>query len=186
MDLKKANNIEKVGEILEEIFNLKHIPDDVIVHACLGEFALPGNPKKSTLPGKMKSGGHGQENLDYLDKIGRKYKIEHSYKNGVRIGGVDGHDSNFKRLLPNKIITGQSWFPKSWTKEKIKEAGKFVIENNFDDFKTLQDGIPIFDNFEGVRVGAMKTNGKPSTLFPDNAKQPFPRGNKKFEINPFK
>ncbi|WP_294231915.1 EndoU domain-containing protein [uncultured Chryseobacterium sp.] len=185
MELKRASyNVEKVGDILEEFYNLKHLPDDVLKHANLGEFALPGNPKKSTLPGKMKSGGHGQENIDYLNKIGRKHKIEHIYKNGVRIGSVDGHGDKYKRIIENVHVTGQSWFPKSWTKEKIKEAGRFVIEKNYNDFKPLQDGIPIFDNFEGVRVGVMKTNGKPKTIFPDNAKQPY-LNNKNFESNPY-
>lgn len=186
MDLKRASyNVGKVGEILEELHGLKHLPDNVLEHASLGEFASPGNPKKSTLPGKMKSGGHGQENVDYLNKIGRKYKIEHNYKNGVRIGAVDGHDDKYKRITENVHITGQSWFPKSWTKEKIKEAGKFIIEKNYIDFKALKDGIPIFDNFDGVRVGVMKTNGKPKTIFPDNTKQPF-LNSKNFESNPYK
>lgn len=185
MDLKRASyNVEKVGDILEEFYNLKHLPDDVLKHANLGEFALPGNPNKSTLPGKMKSGGHGQENIDYLNKIGRKHKIEYIYKNGVRIGSVGGHGDKYKRIIENVNVTGQSWFPKSWTKEKIKEAGRFVIEKNYNDFKPLQDGIPIFDNFEGVRVGVMKTNGKPKTIFPDNAKQPY-LNNKNFESNPY-
>jgi len=175
----------KLIEILEEMFKLKHIPDEVIKHADIGDFALPGNPKKSTLPGKMRGGGHGQANIDYLEQIGRKYKIEHTYKNGVRIGAVEGHNSNFKRLLDGIIITGQSWFPKSWDAKKIKQAGCYVIDKNYQEFKKLQDGIPLFDHFEDVRVGVMKTNGKPATILPDNAKQQI-MSNNKMEINPFK
>lgn len=175
----------KLIEVLEEMFKLKHIPDEVIKHADIGDFALPGNPKKSTLPGKMKGGGHGQANIDYLEQIGRRYKIEHTYKNGVRIGAVEGHNSNFKRLIDGIIITGQSWFPKYWDAKKVKQAGWYVIDKNYQEFKKLQDGIPLFDNFEGVRVGVMKTNGKPATILPDNAKQPI-INNKKIEINPFK
>lgn len=173
-------------EVLEEYFNLKNLPKEVLKHADIGDFAAAGNPKKSILPGKMKGGGHGQANIDFLEEIGRKYKIEHTYKNGVRIGAVDGHDSNFKRLLDNKINTGQSWFPKNWDIRKIKKAGRFVIDNNYEKFKKAKDGIePVFDNFEGVRVGVMKTNGKPATIFPDNAQQLL-LNSKKIELNPFK
>lgn len=132
----------------------------------------------------MKSGGHSQENINFLDKIGRKYKVEHTYENGVRIGAVEGHDSKFKRLIEGQTNTGQSWFPESWDKTKIKLAGGYVIERNFEAFKILEDGIPIFDNFDGIRVGVMKTRGKPATIFPDNAKQPLLNSNK-FEFNPF-
>ena len=184
IDLKKGSyNIKIVGGILEDLY-LKVITDKALDHAFLGEFSLPGNPKKSTLPGKMKGGGHGQENINYLDKIGRKYKIEHTYKNGVRIGSVDGHDLKFKKSQQGSIVTGQSWFPKSWSKKEIKEAGQFVIDKNFNNFKVLQDGIPVFDNFKGVRVGVMKTNGRAATIFPDNAKQPLPNS-KNFELNPY-
>lgn len=177
-------NPKKLLAFLEEHYNLKNLPNGVLTHANLGDFALPGNPKKSTLPGKMKGGGHGQDNLDYLDKIGRDYLIEHEYQNGVRIGAVEGHDSKIKRISQGQNITGQSWFPADWDLQKIKNAGRFVIDNNFKAFKNVQDGIPIFDIFEGVRVGVMKTNGKPATIFPDNAYQPLPNS-KKFEYNPF-
>ncbi|WP_205728617.1 hypothetical protein [Flavobacterium sp. J27] len=76
-------------EVLEKMFKPKQIPDEVIKHADIGDFELPENPKRSILPGKMKGGGHGQANIDYLEQIGRKYKIEHTYKNGVRIGAVE-------------------------------------------------------------------------------------------------
>lgn len=184
-ELKKVYRYpEKLVVNLEELYKLRHLPDDVLEHASLGEFAAPGNPNRSTLPGKMKSGGHSQENINFLDKIGRKYKVEHTYENGVRIGAVEGHDSKFKRLIEGQTNTGQSWFPESWDKTKIKLAGGYVIERNLEAFKILEDGIPIFDNFDGVRVGVMKTRGKPATIFPDNAKQPLLNSNK-FEFNPF-
>ncbi|MNX59373.1 hypothetical protein D3C86_902500 [compost metagenome] len=178
---KGANLIEK----LNEIFDLKYLPDEVLKHADEGAFSLPGNPKKSIAPGKMLGGGHGQTNIVKLESLGREYKIEHTYKNGVRIGSVAGHDSNFKRLVVGEKITGQSWFPKKWGVKKIKQAGQHVINKNFEKFKTLEDGKPIFDNFEGVRVGVLKTKGKPATIFPDNAMQPIAKS-KNFELNPYK
>ncbi len=81
MGLKQENhNVRKIGVILEGLYNLKHLPDDVLEHASMGEFALPAKPRRSMLPGKMKSGGHGQENVNYLNKIVRKYKVEYTYK----------------------------------------------------------------------------------------------------------
>lgn len=180
-----THNEKKLFELCEELYNLKNLPYKVIEHASKGEFSAAANPKKSMLPGKMKSGGHGQENIDFLKGIGRKYKIEHTYKKGVRIGAIDGHDVKFKRIDDGYKVTGQSWFPKSWTKKDIKEAGRFVIENNFDEFKKLEDGKAIFDNHKGVRTGVIKTNGKPATILPDNAKQPM-LNNKDFELNPYK
>lgn len=183
-DIWTAKDANLIGK-LNEIFDLKYLPDEVLKHADEGVFSLPKNPKKSTAPGKMISGGHGQANIDKLESLGREYKIEHIYENGVRIGGVEEHDSKFKKLAIGVKITGQSWFPKDWGVKKIKQAAQYVIDKNFEKFKVLQDGKPIFDNFEGVRIAVMKTNGKPATIFPDNAMQPL-ANSKNFELNPYK
>ncbi|CAL2080645.1 EndoU domain-containing protein [Tenacibaculum sp. 190524A05c] len=185
----KDKSDDFVKKYLDEIQNIKRIlleiTDDVVKHANEGEFSLPANPKKSLLPGKMKVGGHGQDNIDFLDSIGRKYKIEHTFENGVRIGGVEKHDKKVKRLIEGRNNTGQSWFPINWDKAKIIEAFEHVVRNNLEDFIELQDGPPpLFDIYEGVRVGVLKTKGKPATIFPDNAIQPK-LNSKDFEQNPF-
>ena len=128
----------------------------------------------------MKSGGHGQSNIDELNRLGREFKIMHTYKNGVRIGNVKYHKASSKRLG-----TGQSWFPKDWDIEKIKRAGQFVIQNNIIEFKKIADGKTVFDTFDNVRVGVIKTKNRPATIFADNSKQPIP-GGKLVENNPFK
>ncbi|WP_082396183.1 EndoU domain-containing protein [Olleya sp. ITB9] len=175
-----------LDELVEAKGIIKLITDNVIQHAKKGEFALPGNPKLSTLPGKMKSGGHGQSNLDFLVEIGRGYKIEHTFENGVRIGSVDKHKHNIKKMVDGKVVTGQSWFPKHWDDVKIKKAFEYVIEKNTKAFQKLKDGPPpLFDVYDEVRVGVLKTKGKPATIFPDNALQPR-KNSKKFESNPFK
>ena len=79
----------------------------------------------------MKNGGHGEANIKYLDEIGRKYKIEFTFKNGVRVGAVANHDLKMKKIIDGVKNIGQSWFPKSWGANKIKSAGQFVIHNNF-------------------------------------------------------
>lgn len=180
---KTDDAIKKYLDDIKRIFS--EITEDVLKHANHGEFSLPANPKRSTLPGKMRVGGHGQDNLVFLDEIGRKYRVEHTYENGVRIGGVEGHDKRIKKLVEGRNNTGQSWFPKDWNSAKIVEAYKYVVRNNLDAFKQLQDGPPpLFDVYDGVRVGVIKTKGKPATIFPDNAMQPR-KSVQELEINPF-
>ncbi|AZJ32969.1 hypothetical protein D6200_10550 [Tenacibaculum mesophilum] len=180
---KTDDAIKKYLDDIKRIFS--EITEDVLKHANHGEFSLPANPKRSMLPGKMRVGGHGQDNLVFLDEIGRKYRVEHTYENGVRIGGVEGHDKRIKKLVEGRNNTGQSWFPKDWNSAKIEEAYKYVVRNNLDAFKQLQDGPPpLFDVYDGVRVGVIKTKGKPATIFPDNAMQPR-KSVQELEINPF-
>lgn len=175
----------KVISALDELYDIVHISDDVLAHSNIGDFADIANPKKSLEPGKMLGGGHGQANIIKLNQLKREYEIVHEYKNGVRIGSVKGHDSKFKRFIEGSKNTGQSWFPINWSEQKILQAGKSVINNNFKKFKNIEDGIPVFDNFDGIRVGVLKTKGKPATIFPDNAMQPIPNS-KNIELNPIK
>lgn len=170
----------KLTAKLEEFYDLVHIDTKALEHSDIGNFALPGNPKKSKLPGKMLGGGHGQANINELIRLNREFEIIHTYKNGVRIGNI--------KLILGRIKnkgTGQSWFPKDWDSEKIRRAGQFVIQNNVAEFKKTSNGRPVFATFENVRVGVIKTNNRPATIFPDNSKQPIPKTNK-IEHNPIK
>lgn len=146
--------------------NPASLPEPVVQHAEVGDFPKPGNPKKNPNPSTMSGGGHGQANIEYLDKIGMEYKVEHTYSNGVRLGNIPKHRNAMKRTG-----TGQSWFPKSWTKADIKAAGEHVV-NNTPNFDSVADGQPVYGNYKGVRVGVIKTGGKPATVFPDGAQQP--------------
>jgi hypothetical protein len=76
-----------------------------------------------------------------------------------------------------RVDVGQSWFPESWTEIYIENAANYIIQKNVIEFGKLADGIPLFDNYKGVRVGIIKTNGKWATVFPDNYKQPNLAGN---------
>ncbi|MCT4585877.1 MAG: EndoU domain-containing protein [Peptostreptococcaceae bacterium] len=71
---------------------------------------------------KMKGGGHGQANIDFLEANGIEYNIEKIYSNGVRIGNVPSHKAKLKRSGTN-----QAWFPENWTTNDIKKAGEYVI-----------------------------------------------------------
>ena len=150
--LKTLNELQDSGIIV-----IKH---STLNHATVGEWI---NPSRLFPNGRLRSGGHGQTNIDELKNSGISYSVEKTYSNGVRIGGVEGHKSN------NKLIgtTGQSWFPKNWDDDKILLAGTHVANNG------TKSGITIFGDYDGVRLGMyLDTDGKPSTIFPDNSKQP--------------
>ena len=94
----------------------------------------------------MKGGGHGQYNINFLEENGIEYNIVKEYDNGVRVGNVPKHKTPSKRTG-----TGQAWFPK----------------NNLPDNKNLPDGVIGYGEYDGVRVGIIKTDGKIGTIFPD-------------------
>ena len=97
----------------------------------------------------MKGGGHGQSNIDFLKKNGIDYNIIKEYENGVRVGNVPKHKTPLKRTG-----TEQAWFPQNWSDTKIK------------------DGVISFGEYDGVRVGIIKTDGRIGTIFPDADLQP--------------
>ena len=72
------------------------IHHNAIIHSMEGSYTA-GN--------RMKSGGHGQDAIDYMDRHGIKHNIVKTYPNGVRIGNVLNHMSRFKREN-----NGQTWF----------------------------------------------------------------------------
>ncbi|MGG2014043.1 EndoU domain-containing protein [Bacillus sp. S10(2024)] len=137
------------------------VEEQPLNYASKGDFTF--DPKTNTI-NKFKSGGHGQENIDFLKQHGIQYNIEHTYGNGIRIGNVPDHKSK-----PKRTGTGQAWFPESWTRNDIKEAGEYVA--NLQENINVKDGNMIFGEYKGVRVGVIKTNGKIVTVFPDGTKQ---------------
>ncbi|EJS5892947.1 EndoU domain-containing protein [Listeria monocytogenes] len=154
--LKKRKNVIKAD--IPKI----EIPEQRLKHSDVGDFTI--NPSTGKVS-KMKGGGHGQSNIDFLKKNGFEVNIEKTYPNGVRIGNVPHHKTPSKRTG-----TGQSWFPEYWTKKDIERAGQHIAsQSNFIDAK---NGEIIFGYYKGVRVGVIKTDGKIGTIFPDGTKQP--------------
>ncbi len=43
---------------------------------------------------------------------------------------------------------------------------------NLSENKALQDGVTGFGEYDGVRVGVIRTNGRIATVFPDSEIQP--------------
>nr|WP_242212895.1 EndoU domain-containing protein [Bacillus cereus group sp. BfR-BA-01383] len=170
-DLKKVGDVKKATSgsagvtkgTGETIKTKLHESEKSLDHANIGDFTR--NPKTGETS-KMKIGGHGQDNIDFLKQNGIEYNIEKSYPNGVRVGNVPGHKSPGKRMG-----NGQAWFPENWSKEDIREAGEYVT-NNMPEYKDIADGVTIFGDYNGVRIGIIKTNGEIGTVFPDNMLQP--------------
>ncbi len=57
-----------------------------------------------------------------------------------------------------------------WDNDKIKHAGEYIA--NLSKNINAADGHIIFGEYDGVRVGVIKTNGKIGTIFPDADIQP--------------
>ena len=153
-------DLRNAGDALERGIN--SIDDIALKHSSVGDFTY--NPKTGQIS-RMKGGGHGQSNINFLEENGIEYNIVKEYDNGVRVGNVPKHKTPSKRTG-----TGQAWFPKNWSDSKIKEAGNYVT--NLPDNKNLPDGVIGYGEYDGVRVGIIKTDGKIGTIFPDADLQP--------------
>ncbi|MCF0215136.1 MAG: EndoU domain-containing protein [Fibrobacteraceae bacterium] len=138
-------------------YSVVHSSEGTFKKTRLKEKDSSGKPKIEI---NLKSGGHGEHNLKLLEKYGIKYNIVKTYPNGVRVGNVPKHDKKTKQNG-----TGQSWFPKNWSKKDIKKAGEQIARQKSN--RNKKDGQVMFGNYKGVRVGVIKTNGKIGTIFPD-------------------
>ena len=138
-----------------------------VVHSNEGAYTKPQKGQQI----RLKSGGHGQTGLKELDKYGIEYHIVKTYPNGVRVGYVPDHKKRAKQEGTN-----QAWFPTSWTSKDIKHAGEHVA--NLKGNKHVKDGVIVFGNWKGVRVGVIRTHGQIGTIFPDS-NQPFKKRGKK-------
>jgi hypothetical protein len=137
--------------------NMKNnVPDSTLRHADLGDFNTNN---------RLINGGHGQSNIDYLKENNIDFNIVKEYPNGVRTGNIPSHKNKMKRTG-----NGQSWFPKEWNDSKIRDAGNHI--NNLPQNKNLPDGQWAFGDYDGVRVGIIKKDGKVTTIIPDNSRQP--------------
>ena len=157
LDDAGVDNILKRNPDFIKRFRDADIPDASLNHANKGDFTYDPKTQK---PSRMKSGGHGQDNIDFLETNGFEYNIIKTYDNGVRIGNVPLHKNPLKRTG-----TGQSWFPKSWSAEDISDAGKYV--SSLPENLNAVDGQIIKGTYKGVVVGVQKTNGKVGTIFAD-------------------
>lgn len=144
---------------------------DPLKHSTLGDFSNIQNPNKPAggkNGGNMQKGGHSQTNIKHLEAKGITYKVEKTYKNGVRIGGVENHNEPEKKLGQ----TGQAWFPESWTDDDVLVAGTYVA--NFPE-KTVElklggklVGYKKYSKYKGLTVGIVTDlEDNVGTIFPD-------------------
>ena len=78
------------------LFNRKpkkeKIDKKAIAHSSLGDFTKGDRIH----PPRLKSGGHGEENLRKLRQKGIDYNITKQYPNGVRVGNIPTHKDKQK------------------------------------------------------------------------------------------
>ena len=157
----------KSGRYLNTRGSGRSASDFAVVHSLDGRFVKTlgkVNGKVQFKP-RLAAGGHGQAGMDLLDKYGIEYHVVKTYPNGVRVGYVPWHKDKRKHSG-----YGQSWFPSNWTDKDIKRAGSHVasLKGN----RHVSDGVIVYGNYKGVRVGVIRTNGKISTVFPDSNQTP--------------
>jgi hypothetical protein len=131
---------------------------------------------------RLNGGGHGQENINHLIANRIDFNILHTFENGVRTGNVPRHVSPGKREG-----VSQSWFPASWGRSEIEEAGKHVA--NLHGMDNYKHGTTLFADYNGVRVGILVNDLQPSrigTIFPDSGYQPPINYPRLLEVNPHK
>lgn len=136
----------------------RKVHHQALIHSFDGKFTQKQSGDGLSRP---VSGGHGQSNIDLLKKNGIDFNIVKTYPNGVRVGNIPNHKDKRKRSGSN-----QSWFPKSWSQKDMVKAGEHVarLKKN----RGVKDGVIIYGNYKGVRVGEIKTNGNVATIFPDS------------------
>ncbi len=109
---------------------------------------------------KMLGGGHGQENITHL--VARKipYNIVFEYENGVRRGNVSIH-----RRKNHRTGDMQCWFPASWSRNDIADAGRHVMSLKRN--QKRKNGKIYWGMYKRVSVGVYTDKGFISTIFPN-------------------
>ena len=135
------------------------VPAKTLKHSTVGDYI---SPSKSYPNGRLKNGGHSQKCIEELESRNISYSITEVCENGVRLGYVSEHKQKTKQSG-----IGQSWFPEEWDDDEILKAGTYVANISKD------NDMPRFEEYNKVRVGIfLDDEGYPSTIFPDNSKQP--------------
>lgn len=129
-----------------------------LIHSLEGDYV---NHQRTGKPYRLKSGGHGQDAIDYMTKQGIEFHVVKTYDNGVRVGNVPNHKDKSKQTG-----TGQSWFPVSWGQSDVVNATEYVVSLKRNTNK--KDGEKMWGKYNGVWVCVIKTGGKVATVFPDN------------------
>lgn len=116
----------------------------------------------------MLNGGHSQSNIAYLEEKGIKYLITSTYKNGVRVGGVEHH----KETIKNLTGLGQSWLPDDWSDDDVLVSGTYIA-NKPEKIVEIKDndtteGFKKYSKYKDVTIGVIvDVDGNVGTIYPD-------------------
>ena len=108
---------------------------------------------KDRKPISMVKGGHGEDNIRYLEKNKLEFKIDGLCKGKARNGHIPCH----KRPRERKE-EGHMWFPKLWSNRKIEKAGLYVA--NLEKNQDVPDHTPMHGTYRGVDVVTYKERGR--------------------------
>lgn len=134
------------------------IHHEALIHSLEGEYI---NHQRTGSPYRLKSGGHGQDAIDYMRKQNIEFNIVYTYENGVRVGNVPKHRDRRKQRGTN-----QSWFPSNWSQDDVVRASEYVTKLKRN--TNRPDGYKMWGKYKKVWVYVVKTNGKIATVFPDS------------------
>ncbi len=112
----KANIIDEIVNVDYPSVLLTFFLEERIKHISVGDFTVSSK--------RYISGGHGQDNIIFLNNNGIKYEINVEYNNGVRVGNILD-STNYLFVRGNN----HSWFPKNWSKEDIQKAIEYGLKN---------------------------------------------------------
>ena len=139
---------------------LPFISQKTIKHSSAGDFKYHKKYPSSKRILRMKSGGHGQENIQRLQKKKISHEIDTEFENGVRLGHIDDHIRKKDRQN-----NGHAWFPAFWKRKDIKNAGKHVAKLKKN--QNPQDGQRYTGRYKGISVGIICRNKRIKTIFPN-------------------
>ena len=126
-------------------------------HSSKGDFSYSRDGKHTY---KMTGGGHGQENIDYLTERKINHNVIFEYDNGVRRGNVSVH-----RRQNHRSGDLQCWFPATWTRKDIANAGRYVMSLKKNEKRENQKTH--WGTHKRVEVGVKTKNGFISAIFPN-------------------
>ena len=134
-------------------------------HSSKGDFTYSKDGNRTY---KMTGGGHGQENINYLKKRKIPYNVLYEFDNGVRRGNISIHKRG-----NHKTGDKQCWFPDSWDRNDIANAGRHVMSLKKNQKRA--NGKVHWGTHKKVSVGVYTNHGFVTTIFPNYVQKGVPK-----------
>src|SRR5574344_283408 len=93
-----------------------HVSRNEMKHVSRGIFKY-----ENRKPVAMVKGGHGEDNIRYLEKNKLSFHVDKLCKGGARAGNIDCHERVWETKKDRHM-----WLPKFWSNRKIEKAGLHV------------------------------------------------------------